>query len=180
MARTSHLLAPLLAAGLVSAVAAPATAAPPERFPLDFSDSGSSTDFCEAGLTVQPTFTYEQTGTGTVRERNGEFYFQGHTRIEQTFTYDGSTVTVLSPHLLEKDLSVTDNGDGTWTIIVLFTGPERTVDDSGGILAKNDGQLRQRWIYDSAVDDIVSRETILGSTGTNDDFCAAVLENWGL
>jgi hypothetical protein len=54
------------------------------------------------------------------------------------------------------------------------------VDDSGRILAKNDGQLRQRWIYDSAVDDIVSRETILGSTGTNDDFCAAVLENWGL
>lgn len=180
MTRPSHLLAPLLTLGLLVAAAAPASAAPPERFPLDFADSGTSDDFCDAGLAVQPDFTYAQTGTGAVRERNGQFYFQGHTSIVQTFTLEGSTVTVLSPHLLEKDLSVTDNGDGTWTIIVLFTGPERTLDDQGMILAKNDGQLRQRWIYDSSVDDIVSRETILGSTGTNDDFCAAVLEHWGV
>ena len=179
MTRASHLLAFLLAAGLAFA-AAPASAAPPERFPLDFSDSGTSDDFCDAGLSTQPTFTYEQTGTGTLRWRGGLPYFQGHTSIVQTFTYDGSTITVLSPHLLEKDLSVTDNGDGTFAIIVMFTGPERTLDDRGRILAKNDGQVRQRWIYDSTVDDIVSRETIFGSTGTNDDFCAAVLEHWGL
>jgi len=181
MARTSHLLtAPVLAAGLLFAAAAPASAAPPERFPLDFAVSGTSDDFCDAGLAVQPTFTYEQTGTATLRWRGGLPYFQGHSRIVQTFTYEGSTVTVLSPHLLEKDLSVTDNGDGTATIILLFTGPQRTVAENGRILAKDDGQIRERWIYDEAVDDIVSRERIFGSTGTNDDFCSAVLEHWGL
>ena len=181
MARTSHLLtAPVLAAGLLFAAAAPASAAPPERSSLDFAESGTSDDFCGAGLATQPTFTYEQTGTETVRWRGGVPYFQIHLRIVQTFTYDGMTVTRLVPRLLEKDLSITDNGDGTWTIIVLFTGADRTVDEQGRILAKDDGQLRQRWIYDEAADDFVSRETIFGSTGTNDDFCAAVLEHWGL
>lgn len=179
MTRTSRLAAPILAAGLLCAAAAPATGAPPERFSLDFADSGTTGDFCEAGLATQPTFTYDQTGTGSVRLRGGIPYFQGHTRIVQTFTYEGSTVTVLSPHLLEKDISVTDNGDGTATLIVLFTGPERTLDENGRILAKNDGQLRERWLVDLEADEIVSREVILGSTGTNDDFCAAVLEHWG-
>jgi hypothetical protein len=178
MARRHSLLTSALAAGLVLGAAAPAQARVVERFPLDFSVSGQIDDFCGAGLTVD--FTFDQTGTGTVRERHGVPYFQGHSRLVRTFTYEGRTVTVLTRHLLEKDLRITDNGDGTWTIIVLFTGPERAVDEDGRVLAKNDGQVRLRLIYDAALDDIVSEEIVFGSTGTNDDFCAAVFEYWGI
>lgn len=182
MKHRHSLLASALAAGLALTTAAPAQARILETFSLDFSASGHADRFC--GVTgLQPAYTYEQFGRGAIhqRGRDAELYFQGHfTGIKQTFTYEGKTVTRLAPHLLERDLKVTDNSDGTWTLIVMFTGPDRVLDDRGRILAKNDGQVRERWIYDPAVDDIISRETIHGSTGTNDDFCAAVLEYWGL
>jgi hypothetical protein len=183
MSRHRLLLAPVVAAAaLVVATAAPASAKVVETFSLDDSFAGQTDPgFCGvAGLVVD--FTYDQTGVGRLFERgkDRQLSFQGHTRVVQTFTYQGRTVTNLMPRILEKDLKIVDNGDGTLDLTVLFTGAERTLNEEGRIIAKNDGQLRQLWVVDAETTAVLSRETIKESTGTNDDFCAAVLADWGL
>jgi hypothetical protein len=54
---------------------------------------------------------------------------------------NGRFVTSVTPSVLEKDLRVTDNGDGTLTVLVLATGnatlTERTARPSAGIRAKS-------------------------------------------
>ena len=51
--------------------------------------------------------------------------------------------------------------------------------DDGKLIAKNSGQIRLEIVYDYVNDVEISNELIFGSTGTNDDFCEAVLTDWG-
>lgn len=177
------LAAAVAAAALVAGAASPAHAKIIETFPLDFSEAGTTDPgFCGVpGLVVD--FTYDQTGQGTLRERgtSGLLYYQGSTRAMQTLTYEGRTITTLMPHLLEKDLSIVVNDEGYWEIAVLLTGPARSLNEEGRIIAKNDGQTRILIVLDPATGDWVTEgEVIKESTGTNDDFCAAALADWGL
>ena len=173
-------LAALLAGGLLIAGAAPADAAVVQRYSLDFSDSGVADDFCGSGL--QPSFTYDQTGSGvvTTRGKDGLFWFHEKLTVVRTFTYNGMTVTDIQPNTLMKDHKIVDNGDGTLSITELLTGGGRLIGSDGKVLAKNDGQIRLLIIVDTATDEVLSEEQIFGSTGTNDDFCAAVLAHWGV
>ena len=66
---------------------------------------------------------------------------------------------------------------GTTTIDVLATGGERTYGDSGRLIARNSGQIRLRIVLDADGNEVSNVQT-KGSTGTNDDFCAAVLADW--
>ena len=174
------LAAALLAGGLVVAGAAPANAAVLERYSLDFSTSGVADDFCGVGL--QPTFTYDQTGSGSVKTRgNGDLlWFHEKISVVRTFTYNGMTVTDIQPNTLSKDLKVVDNGDGTLSVTALLTGGARTIGSDGKVIAKNDGQIRLLITIDIATDTVIHEEQIFGSTGTNDDFCEAVLDHWGV
>ena len=178
--KLTPLTAALLAGGLVIAAAGPANAAVVERYSLDFSDSGVADDFCGVGL--QPTFTYDQTGSGFVmnRGKDGLFWFHEKLTVVRTFTYNGMTVTDIQPNTLSKDHKVVDNGDGTLTVTQLLTGGERTIGSDGELLAKNSGQIRVRLTIDTATDEVIDSEQIFGSTGTNDDFCEAVLAYWGV
>lgn len=183
MQRHRWLIPAVAAAALVVATAAPASAKVVESFRLDFSDAGQTDPgFCGVpGLVVD--FTYDQTGQGTLRERgkDGLLYFQGSTRAVQTLTHDGRTITNLMPHLLEKDLSIAVNDEGDWEIAVLLTGPARSLNEEGRIIAKNDGQTRLLLVIDPETGDQVADPTVIKeSTGTNDDFCAAALADWGL
>lgn len=174
------IIAALLVGGLVVAGAPSATGAVVERYSLDYSESGTATDFCGAGL--QPTYVFEQTGSGSVKTRgpNAGYWFHEHLRITQSFTLDGKTVTDLSPSLIVKDLKIVDNDDGTQEITILLTGASRLVGDNGKVLAKGDGQIRLLVVYDVATDTTISEEVVFGSTGTNDDYCSAILGYWGL
>lgn len=178
--KLSPLFGALLAAGLVIGVAAPAGAGVVERYSLDYSESGTTTDFCGAG--IQPTFTYAQTGSGSVKLRgpDGPLWFHEKLSIVQTFTYDGMTVTDIQPNTLSKDLKIVDNGDGTLSITVLLTGGGRLISEEGKVLAKGDGQIRMLLLIDIEEDEVISEEVIFGSTGTNDDYCAAILDYWGV
>jgi len=170
----------LLAGSLVLLSGAPASARIVETFPLDDSFAEELTDFCGVdGLTVD--FTFSQTGSGTLSERgrDGLLFFTGHTRSVETFSFGGRTVTGIGNHLLEKDLKVVPNGDGTLSITILLTGPFRHVNHEGKVIAKNDGQVRVLLIFDPVTETELSREVIFGSTGTNDDVCAAVLADFG-
>ncbi|MGC5170460.1 hypothetical protein ACLQ2Q_07385 [Microbacterium sp. DT81.1] len=178
--KLSPLVATLLVGGLLLAGAAPAHAEVVERYSLDYSESGVVDDFCGAGLLV--AYTYEQTGSGSVKLRgqDGPFWFHEKSSVTRTFTYDGMTVTDIEPNTVVKDQKIVDNGDGTLSVTVLYAGGGRLVGSDGKILAKGDGQIRMLLIIDIATDEILSEELIFGSTGTNDDYCEAMLAHWGV
>jgi hypothetical protein len=87
-----------------------------------------------------------------------------------------------------KDLTVTDNGDGTLTVIAMTTGSVKVYDPEGELLFIDSGQMRVKLLIDDGgtprdpSDDQVSADlgTVKGSTGRNDlqtqDFCANIHE----
>lgn len=174
------IIAALLVGGLVAAGAPSATGAVVDRYSVDYSETGTTTQFCGVDLAVD--YAYEQTGSGSVKTRgpNSDYWFHEHLRITQSFTFEGMTVTDLAPSLIVKDLKIVDNGDGTQDITVLLTGANRLVGDNGKVLAKGDGQIRLLLVYDVESDSVTSEEVIFGSTGTNDDFCSAIFSYWGV
>jgi hypothetical protein len=78
---------------------------------------------------------------------------------------------------------VTDNGDGTLTILVLGTGNSTTFGVDARAIARNPGQVRFEFLVDhdgtptDPSDDelIADLSLVKGSTGRSDDFCAAAV-----
>jgi hypothetical protein len=186
--RVTALTAPAVSAVLAASGPAAAQKVVNEKF----HDEGSFTDrnFCGvSGLVVDATFTVDGHFLGRLQGKNKIFYGMDNTRVVTTFTRraTGQTATDIQPRTLNKDLRITDNGDGTLTIINLATGGERTYGDDGKLIAKNSGQVRFRLVVgdngtlsDPSDDTLLSAEMIFGSTGTNDDFCSAILADWGV
>jgi hypothetical protein len=79
------------------------------------------------------------------------------------------------------DPNVTDNGDGTLTILVLATGNDVLYGPDGKAIARNPGQIRFEVLIDHGgtptdpLDDefVADLGVVKGSTGRSDDFCAA-------
>ena len=184
---TRHRTASTLLGTLILAAAMVATFAPPASAGIvdsgTFHDEFSFTDqdFCGAGITVDGEGTADGRFRVTTRSPGGFDYYLENVRVEVVFTdrATGLSVTDIQPNTLGKDQSLVDNGDGTITIIVLLTGGERTYGHEGNLIARNSGQVRLRIVYDVEHDVVLSNELIFGSTGTNDDFCEAVLTDWG-
>jgi hypothetical protein len=98
-------------------------------------------------------------------------YFLQYGVWTETYTHNGKTVTT-SANVMEKDQSITDNGDSTLTIVVLSTGNATAHGPDGEAIARNPGQLR--FVIDVAADGSGSFGGVIkGSTGRNDDFCSA-------
>jgi hypothetical protein len=142
-------------------------------------------NFCDVtGLTVRQDFTID--GRFAIKSRGSEQlpYFQQHGRVRVVTTNvaTGEFVTEVS-RTLEKDLRITNNGDGTLTILVLATGNAVVYDQNGTAIARNPGQVRFQLLIDhgGTPTDPTDDEFIsfLGfvkeSTGRTDDFCAAVV-----
>lgn len=177
--KPSALIGALLVGGLMAAGAAPASARVVERIPYEESFTDVIDDFCGSGLQV--AYTYELTGLGTIRTRGDEvLWFHDRLRTVQTLTYDGMTVTDIQPNTLVKDQKIADNGDGTLSVTVLLTGGGRLVGSDGKLLATDAGQIRLLLVIDIESDEVISEEVIFGSTGTNDDYCEAILTHWGV
>lgn len=99
------------------------------------------------------------------------------TNLANGKTYAGSWV------VNDKDLKVTDNGDGTLTILVLATGSTKWYDADGKLLFADPGQIRYEILVDHGGtpndpgdDEIIAELGLVkGSTGRNDldgrDFC---------
>ncbi len=160
----------------------PASAAPPTKItePIDFTFVDE--DFCgAAGLTV------EEAGKGELRgqiaQRRGETYFSAHRTLTVTFTNTATgAFFTLRDITRVNELRVTDNGDGTITVLSFGTGFSMMYGPDGRIIGKNTGQSRFETVIDdngtpANVDDdtLISDELVLGSTGTNDDFCEVAL-----
>jgi hypothetical protein len=157
-------------------------AAQPERFHEEgtFVDE----DFCGSGLTVDGTFVVDGSDLMVAHGPDGLAYFLGHISATTTFTNraNGKTVTFVG-RALNKDLRVTDNGDGTLTILTLGTGNDVFYGPDGEVIGRNPGQIRSEFIVDHGgtptdpSDDefLVDLGLVKGSTGRSDDFCEAAV-----
>jgi hypothetical protein len=142
-------------------------------------------DFCEVpGLDVQGDQVVDGRFLFNPHGPDGLAY--GHENVHVTIVYtnlaNGNTVTSVE-RVLFKDLRVTDNGDGTLTILILSTGFATVYGPDGTAIARNPGQIRLEFLIDHAgtptdpSDDefLANLGVVKGSTGRTDDFCEAVV-----
>jgi hypothetical protein len=189
LSRTLALVGGLTALGFGTAVG-PATAVPLERG--HFHDSGSEVieDFC-GDLTVQFDFEADGTFLFNAHGRDGLLYSSERVHVSRSWTNvaNGLTLTQVF-NTNSKDLKVTDNGDGTLTILVLATGSENWFGPDGKLLFRNPGQIRFEVLIDHGgtptdpTDDefLADLGLVKDSTGRNDteglDFCADIIHEF--
>jgi hypothetical protein len=174
-------LSALLALGVTAAAMLAAGAAAQPPFKERFHDEGTfvDEDFCGAGLTVDGTFVVDGSLLVVAHGPDGLAYFLEHLSGTTTFTNraNGKTVTI-EGSALSKDLRVTDNGDGTLTILGLRTGNDVFYGPDGNVIGRNPGQIRVEILVDHSgtpsdpSDDVeLDFRLVRESTGRSDDFC---------
>jgi hypothetical protein len=140
-------------------------------------------DFC-GDLTVREDVDVRGTFLFNPRGRDGILYFIEHQHgfISWTNLATGKSLTSVF-RTVSKDLKITANGDGTYTILVLATGGGKINGPDGKLLFSDAGQVRFEVLIDFAgtptdpSDDVFLEDLglVKGSTGTNDtegrDFC---------
>jgi hypothetical protein len=122
------------------------------------------------------TFSAKTHGDGLV-------YFADHLSVAATGTnVDNDQFATSRERFINKDLKVTDNGDGTLTVLLISTGNATIYDASGRAIGRNPGQTRTEFLVDHggtpedpADDVLISEEVVKDSTGRSDDFCEVVV-----
>ena len=78
---------------------------------------------------------------------------------------NGNTVTEVG-NAVDKDLRVTDNGDGTPTILIMTTGNAAVYGPDGKAIARNPGQVRFEFLVDhgGTPTDLTDDEFLEGSS----------------
>jgi hypothetical protein len=187
VALRSRLAAAAAGAMVVSiSVAGGASAKPFEKGEFHDEFAGVIEDFCEVpGFTVEFEAVVDGRFKGNSHGPDGLVYFMEHVRVTQTTTNpaNGRSMTEVVSSI-NKDLRVTDHGDGTLTVLVLATGNATLYGPNGKAIARNPGQIRFELLVDDGgtptdpTDDEVIEELglVKGSTGRSDDFCTAALE----
>jgi hypothetical protein len=172
-----------LATAAAAMLAATAGAGPPFRETIHDEFEFVDDDFCGAGLTVEVAVVLDIRVHVLSRGRDGLVYFLGHVTETDVFTNldNGKSLTSFAK-FTDKDLRVTDNGDGTLTVLILSTGNAALYGENGKAIARNPGQIRIELLVDHGgtpndpSDDVVlSEELVKGSTGRSDDFCEAAV-----
>jgi hypothetical protein len=172
-----------LAAAASLSLAGLAQAKPLEKrtFHEEFTDVAA--DFCDVpGLTVQSDFVVDGRSIFNPHGPDGLAYYMEHVDVSRVDTNLANGKFVIFKSIAtDKDLKVTDNGDGTLTVLVLATGNAVLYGMDGKAIARNPGQVRFELLIDhnGTPTDPSDDETVafLGvvkeSTGRSDDFCAA-------
>jgi hypothetical protein len=169
----------LLAAAAVAVVPAQAEPGRVVKETVHLDEFNEIEDFCETGMTVESHFVADITTTVRPRGRAGLIYFANRLRITETFTNVENGKSVVSKvNAIDKDLRVTNNGDGTLTILILSTGNAVIYNSDGKAIGRNPGQVRFELVVDHggtpndpSDDTELSFELVKGSTGRTDDFC---------
>jgi hypothetical protein len=135
------------------------------------------------GFTVD--FELVADGSFTVKSHgpDGLVFYKEHATSTQTFTNVETGLGVVDrTRVVDKDLSVVDNGDGTLTILILITGPSSLYGPDGKAIARNPGQVRFELVVDHggtptdpSDDTELSFTQVKGSTGRSDDYCEAIV-----
>ena len=155
------------------------------REPIDENEIRVEEDFCGVdGLTVE--FAINRVGSvqAVPHGRDGLVYFGFNLNVTEVVTNLANDNFVTSTATIrDKDLRVTDNGDGTLTVLVLATGNATLYGPDGKAIARNPGQVRYEVLIDHGgtpsdpSDDefLEFLGDVKGSTGRTDDYCAAAL-----
>jgi hypothetical protein len=165
-------------------LAGAASAEPPEH------DHSETTVIIEnpcgvPGLTVQVDRVLDGKTLVNTHGPDGLQYTLHNEKLTEvvTNTANGKVVT-LEATVMEKDLKVTDNGDGTLTVLVMATGNDVVSGPDGKAIARNPGQVRVERLFDNAgtptdrSDDMfLSERVVKESTGRTDatDFCTVMI-----
>ena len=174
----------VLAATAALMLTAVASAGNVSRTTIHEEDTVVIDDFCEVeGLTVEDSFVLDIREKAGPRGRDRLVYFQSHGRRTEVITnLANDRFVTSSAKVNEKDLRVTNNGDGTLTILILATGNAAVYGANGKAIARNPGQIRFELVVDHGGtpndpdDDVeLSFEVVKDSTGRTDDFCGAVV-----
>jgi len=116
-------------------------AKPVERGEFHDEFSEVAENFCDVpGLTVQIDTVVDGRFRVDTRGRGGLLHFAENVRAAGPFTnVDNGNVATSVDKVLNKDLKVIDNGDGTLTVILLATGNATLYDASGKAIGRNPG-----------------------------------------
>ena len=136
-------------------------------------------DFCDvAGLDVAVDTALDIRARIGPRGPEGPLYFVSHGRQHEVLTANGTSLTS-DAVVNEKDHKITLNPDGTLTVLVIATGNAVLYGPNGKVIARNPGQLRfellidEKGTPDPSDDEVTRLGNVKGSTGRNDDYCAA-------
>jgi hypothetical protein len=183
----SRKLVAMLACCVAASAALVGGASARQIFQERFHDEGGliHENFCGvAGLTVSDDFVIDGKVRAVPHGPDGLAYFLQTSKETSVVTNvaNGKAVTFVAKATV-KDLKVTDNGDGTLTIVAMGVGSDTLYGPDGTAIARNPGQIRFEVLIDDGgtpsdpSDDefIADRGLVKGSTGRNDDFCAAAV-----
>ena len=141
-------------------------------------------DYCGVpGLTVELESTLDLRVQVVTHGRAGLAYYLQHGSVREVLTNPATGTSLTSvARVTEKDLRVTDNGDGTLTILDLSTGNAVLYGADGKAIARNPGQTRFELLIDDGGtpadptdDEVIGQEVVKESTGRSDDFCEAAI-----
>ena len=180
-------LSAILALGVTAAVTFAAAASGGQIFRETFHEEEAEViaNFCDVpGLTVEFAVVRDGHGHAVSHGRDGLAYFGFHIKQTEVVTNlaNGNTVNSAST-FIDKDLRVTDNGDGTLTILILVTGNAVLYGENGKVIARDPGQVRFEILIDHGgtptdpSDDefLEFLGVVKDSTGRSDDFCEAAV-----
>lgn len=180
-------LGAMLAFGATATVIVATAANGGQAFRDSFHDEETNIEenFCGVpGLTVEFTTITDGRIHIVPHGPDGLPYFAFHIEQTQVVTNLANDKTLTSESTItDKDLRITDNGDGTLTILVLTTGNAVLYGEDGKAIARNPGQTRFEILVDNAgtptdpTDDefLEFLGVVKESTGRTDDFCEAAV-----
>ncbi|HEX6359070.1 hypothetical protein [Actinophytocola sp.] len=174
---------------LLGTVTAQASARPLEREHVHILESEVITD---CGLTMLQETDVIINRVFVAHGRDGLAYLLENFHGSSTLTnLDNGLSVTHAFNSVTKDLKVTDNGDGTLTILVLSTGSLKVFGPDGELLYNDPGQIRFEILIDHGgtptdpSDDefLEFLGDVFGSTGRNDleglEFCDVVVQAIG-
>jgi len=140
-------------------------------------------DFCGAGLEVEVAVVMDLRVHAVPHGADRLVYFLQHgTRTEVLTNLENGRSLRSFARVSEKDQRVTDNGDGTLTVVILATGNAVLYGQNGKAIARNPGQVRIELLVDDggtptdpSDDEVLAEEVVRESTGRSDDFCDAAV-----
>ncbi len=177
----------ILALGATAAVTLGAAASAGQVFRETVHDEGTFVleDFCDQpGMTVDVAFALDLRVHVVPHRRDRLDYFLQHGIRTEVLTNpaNGKSLTSVAK-VIEKDMRVTDNDDGTLTILILATGTAVLYGENGKAIARDPGQIRFKILVDHggtptdpSDDEFLEFLGIVkDSTGRSDDFCEAAV-----
>ncbi len=184
-----------LAAALLAGLTAPllgigSASAAPSMWETVHEEYGPevSEDFCGvAGLTVEQYVVLDGRVRSTTQGPDGLSYYSQHIVYTDTWTNlaTGESVTVVTSSS-GGDLRVTDNGDGTLTILVQDTFTSLMYDEAGQLISRSTGLFRYAYLVDHAgtptdPDDDEFLDALGGvkRAGLTADFCDTLVQAIG-